>query len=522
MMNKTLFTTIALTALTTGIGAQQTQQGEAAYRYADATQLWHNIDLAAGLSVDSVSNRGLARFDLNHQSGDYARVQEGSQQNSLSFFTERYQTIGRYLYGYGRFEFDMGRTKNRAWSDVQRTYHSNPFIVGSNVKGSYDHQRFDFTAAVGTTPLIKGERTGDGLRLGAQLDYKVCDLSRLRDPRSRSQLLDYRLTPSATYTAGQHTIALSGYYNRRKEKIPNITTVQDDPNLMYYLMSGLEAAEGTTGGYKGFNREWVGHTFGAALAYNYKGEAFSTLTKLGISKGKEYVYETYKREPGQYNDWDYSLHSRNLLRQGRLLHRLDVETDYREGYADEYRQQLQIENDPQTGYTSYSYETLITFRKRYQTQQFHLKAHYRLNFTCQQAITGYVGLKADVSAIKDKHLLPESQLKLAATDGLLEGGKALLKNHRLWIDASAGYHHASRADLSLPDTSTDYAQQVLLPDTEYYRANYWKGNLSVTYQLPLTIKQSRTLWFVRAYGQYLKTNNILDSKSVGISFGIFN
>lgn len=522
MINKTLYTTITLLAVAVCSQAQQTQDGEAQYRYDDATQLWRNTNQAAGLSIDSAHNRGLARFDLQHQSGDYHRVQEGSQQNQLTFFTERYQRIGRYLYGYGRFQFDMGRTKNRAWSDVQRTYHANPFISGSSIKGSYDHQRFDFTAALGTIPLIKGSKTGEGLRLGARLDYKVSDLSRLRDPRSRSQLLDYRLTPSATYTAGSHTVGLSGYYGRRKEKIPNITTVQDDPNLTYYLMSGMEAADGTTGGYKGFNREWVHHTIGATLAYGYKGSAFSSLTTAGINRGEEYVYETYKREPGRYYDYDYSLHSQNRLQQQGLLHQLDLQADYRQGYADEYRQQLQIENDPQTGYTSYSYETLITFKKRYQVRRFDFNLHYRLNFTCQQAVTGYVGLRADISTVRDKHLLPESHLKLTATDWQLESGKALLKDQRLWIDASAGYHHASRADLSLADASTDYAQQVLLPDMEYYRANYWQGRIAVTCQLPLTIKQTRTLWFVRAYGQYLKTNNNLDGRTVGLSFGIFN
>ena len=55
-----------------------------------------------------------------------------------------------------------------------------------------------------------------GFTGGVRLDYQVGDLSRLRDPRSRSELLDYKLTPSLTYTSGQHTLGISGHYRRRK------------------------------------------------------------------------------------------------------------------------------------------------------------------------------------------------------------------------------------------------------------------------------------------------------------------
>ena len=108
------------------------------------------------------------------------------------------------------------------------------------------------TAAVGTTDF-------SGWRFGLQLNYQLGDLSRLRDPRSRSQLLDYRLTPAVSYTMGNHTLGLSGYYDRRKEKMGPLVTVQSDATLTYYLLSGMENATGTIGGYSSFNREWVNH-----------------------------------------------------------------------------------------------------------------------------------------------------------------------------------------------------------------------------------------------------------------------
>ena len=82
---------------------------ESSYRLADAASLWSTTTNAAGLTLDILVDRGVAMMEGSHESRDFHRVQEGNQDNSLRFFTERYQHLGRYLYGYGKFDFDMGR-----------------------------------------------------------------------------------------------------------------------------------------------------------------------------------------------------------------------------------------------------------------------------------------------------------------------------------------------------------------------------------------------------------------------------
>ena len=513
-MNK-LFLSIASIV---SIASLEAPAQESQYRYDDATQLWRLTDNAAGLALDADQNRGVAYFDLQHHEGDYHRVQEGGQKNQLEFFTERYQRINQLLVSYGSFRFDMDRTKERAWCDVMRPYNSNPFFSGSSIAGKYDTQQFDLTAAVGTIQLW-------GVTAGLRLDYKVGDLSRLRDPRSRSELLDYKLTPSFTYTSEPHTVGLSGHYNRRKEKIPGMTTVQQDPNLKYYLMSGLDQAVGTTGGYSGFSREWVDHRFGAALSYGYRKGSVNSLTSVSIERGAEDVWGQYKYEPGRYVSYRYTLDSRNRLHVGNTLHQLDVSADYQQAYADEYRQQLIQERDAEKGYTTYSYETLIEFKKRYQVKQLAASLHYRFNMlddsqAAGTAVNGYVGAKAALNQVENKHLLPTSTLEYTHIDLSAEGGKSLFGN-RLWVDAEAGYHIASKADLALSGTVSEYAAQVLQPDMQYYDANYWHAHLALTYQFPLTIKGNRAQWFVRLYGDHLSANHSLNASTVGTSIGIY-
>lgn len=512
---------IYLVSLVSLVSLEATAQ-EGSYRYEDATQLWRLTQNPAGFGFDNGSNRGYAEISAEHREGDYHRVQEGGQRNQLQFATERYQHINQLLVGYGRFQFDMDRTKDRAWCDVMRPYNSNPFFSGSSISGKYDTQDFDLTAAVSTIPIpVSGGSLDREFSLGLRLDYKVEDLSRLRDPRSRSELLDYKITPGIVYTMGKHTLGADAFYHRRKEKIPNLTTVQEEANITYYLMTGLEQATGTVGGYKGFNREWVNHEFGGELNYNYQADGLNSLNSVGIARGAENVYGTYKYEPGKYTSYIYKVASHNRIKARNLLHHIDLQMDFTEGYADEYRQQLIQERDAEKGYTSYHYETQIEFRKRYQVKVLDAGFHYRCDMISDETVNAYAGFRFSLQSVKNRHLLPQSDLNYDHFNFALEGGKAFF-NDRLWVDLTATYHLSKNAELSLADPTTDYAQQVLLPDMDYYGANYWQGHAEVKYLFPFKLKGNSSNWYVKAYGDYLRTNNHLDAKTVGLCIGLFN
>lgn len=524
------------------------------YRYDDATQLWRLTDNAAGLAVDSSRNRGYAQIGVEHWDGDYARVQEGRQTNQLRFETERYQKIGKHLYAYGRFDFDYGRTKHRAWCDVRTPYNAAPYFPGSAIEGSYDFQDFNFTAALSSTKI-------GAWSFGMRLDYNVGDLSRLRDPRSRSLLLDYKVTPGVTYSFGSNTLGLSANYHRRKEKIDGVRTIQSNANISYYTMSGMEHANGTVSGYASYKREWVDHRFGAELTYGYADPAYSLLAAASIDRGAENIYGQYMYEEGKYVDYNYAFRLYNRIKGEGMLHEVDVKLAYNQGYADEYRQKYEYESadDKQTKeytypvrqpdgtivyetktvtatsqHSSQYYTTLLVLKKRYQVKLFNTDIHYRLNFVeatgtgtstgtgaVKGAVKGYMGLRFFTNDAKNCYLLPSSDLHYGSCNIDLEGGLRTL-HQRLWIDAGLTLHFKSAADLNLADYTTDYAQGVLIPDMNYYNTNYWQGRMALTYSFPLKIKGKNTIWYVRAQGDYLHTNNSLNNKSVGLTLGMYN
>ena len=512
---------IILTAMTLAVlctKAQQPLVSIDSYQYADETQLWRLTGNAAGLSLDpekldSSANRGIAYFNAYHQEGDYHRVQEGGMNNHLEFYTERYQKIGRYLYGYGSFRFDMGRTKNRAWSDVLRSYNSNPYISGSSVFGKYDNQDFELNASLSSIRL--GHFT-----YGASLLYKVGDLSRLRDPRSRINLAEYRLTPAVTYTTGQHTLGLAAHYDRRKEKLPNLTTVQTDPNMVYYVMTGMENATGTIGGYNGYMREYVNHEFGVELNYGFKGESLQSVNALTFDAGNEYVYGIYKYQPGKYRNRLFGLSTRNRIHDGNVLHSADLSIKYEEGSADEYKEERITTTDATTGVSSITWNRLMTYKNRYQLKKFDMDVHYRLTFTDQQKSRGYVGAQYTLQNVSNKYLLYTSELKYATSLLQIEGGAPLFGSH-LWIEAKAGYNFSNKADLALFNPETDYAVNVLLPDMDYYDANSFRGHLQLTYQMPITIRGYTSNWFASLYGDYLKADHSLNRSTIGVTLGVY-
>lgn len=414
-----LFTGLMVTALC--IHAQDIElQTKEKYEYADATQLWRRTLNPAGLSLDTLTNRGISYFEFSHQQGTHYRVQDGDEQNKLLFTSERYQKIGKYLYGYGRFTFDMGRQFNRSWSDVLRSHHSNPYFSGSSIKGKYDFQNFDLSAALATLPI-------KNFTFGARLDYKVGDLSRLKDPRSRTNLADYQLTPAVTYTWNKHSLGLSGYYHRRKEKIPNITTVQTDPNLKYYTFTGMENADGTTGGYSGFEREFVNHEFGGELSYQYKNERIQTLTTLSYAKGNEDVWGDIKYSPGKYHTTTYNLLSMNRIKSGRTEHIIDISINYQTGKADEYRQEKIIEKDPVTGIESSYWNTLLTYDERYTVDLLNANLHYRLLWSNHHTgeATAYAG-RTRLFPIGRRSIQSSVFIAYSPTGNYLHGGRIFI------------------------------------------------------------------------------------------------
>ncbi len=496
--------------------AQGDMTSKGSYQYQDAQEVWRNTANAAGLGLDSLTNRGVTFLELSQWSSDHHLVQQGDKQNTLLFLSERYQHIGKYLVGFGRFEFNTGRDFNRAWCDMLRTEHSNPYTSGSAIPARYERQFIDLTAQLSTVRM--GPMT-----YGFRLDYKVGDYSRLKDPRSRVMMTRYRVAPAVTFTTGPHSLGAVAHYRHYKEKLTGLTTVQTDATLMYYQMTGLEHAIGTVGGYNAFSREFVNHELGVELDYSFRSQSFQSLNSFSFEHAREHIHEQYKAEPAAWRNQLWRFFSQNRIHASRMLHQLDLTLHYKPALGDEHRQQKMIELNPETGASTTYYTTLITYRNRYEVYEYLADVHYKLLWLQDKKTTAYAGLRLSYRHDEEQYNLPQSNWNTGGLDATLEGGAALFDKagKSLWIEAAAGYHLSTQSDLQLNDASGAYAASVLIPNNDYYGANCFNGQLELTWQMPVSFKSYHNIWYFKLGGSYHKTDSHTDGYRVAASAGIY-
>jgi len=481
-------------------------------------QLWMNTQNAAGLSLIPIENGGISVMSVGRTSGSFNRVQEGNAENRLSFSSERFDRIGESIYIYGKFDFNMNRQFERSWSDVLETYNSDPYIYGSSIKGKYDYQKFNLFAKIATKEIKK-------FTFGTQINYSVSDLSRLKDPRSRDCLADYSAIPSMTYRLNNtQIIGLNLKYRHRKEKTPSVMTVQTDPNLKYYTLTGMENADGKIGGYGSFKREFVNDIFGLGFDYNFKSKRFNSLNSVTFDTEDEKIWGTNKQSPGEYKEKVYAFSSYNTYKTKSLLHFLEISAKVSDGKANEFRQELVSVTDTATGLISQHWNTLFTYKGRYNVTTNNILAHYRIYSLKQESkYNSYLGTTIQYSSFKNKYNLPQSSLEVKNLCGGIEGGMKLLgiKSHTLWFESQVSYLHVLDAKMNLGNSTTDYAKQVLTPDLEYYNSSCFKANASLQYVFPLKFKSSNNTGYIKMCGENIWAKSSKEKRSVFLSIGLY-
>jgi hypothetical protein len=77
--------------------------------------------------------------------------------------------------------------------------------------------------------------------------------------------------------------------------MPNVTTVQTDPNLKYYDFKGLNYVDGKIGGYKGFQRQFISDIPGIAIQYNFLGVSSKLLSSIGVEYQEQQILGKKKK-----------------------------------------------------------------------------------------------------------------------------------------------------------------------------------------------------------------------------------
>ena len=517
-MRKTVILSILLAAGLTAAAQESRPSDFERQTLEDLFQPFAQTHNAAGMGLFQPSAGSRTELGLHREAGDFHLAQQGESNLGFRFSTLRYDSFSDKLFMKGSFHYDLDREKDRKWSDVMDPWFSIPYIYGSSVAKDYSKHNCGLTFDLYTAPLW------DKVSFGVRTQYRVADISGLRDPRPRTGFLDWQVVPSVLLTFGSHHIGLDAGYGHAKEKLSNLTTIQSYPNLYYYKMSGLDRIDGAISAYSGFKRQFVGGRFLGDLSYSYAEGAVSLLVSGGMEYGKLDAFADKKQSPGSYNNFKYNGLFDMTLRGATLLHHWHLEGTLTDGGADEYLQELTSDKDPETGATTETWVTLYTYKNRYMLRQAEASLHYRLYGGFSG--TDYrwsAGIRGGYAGFGKHCYLPESRFDASGWSGSVEGSARLLERggHKVRLEAVAGGYLHRDTTLSLQEDNL-YTQEVLVPDSVYYGKDYLDASASLTWQFPLNLgKGGWANGYVRLDGGLRKASGEGSLSRISLAVGLF-
>lgn len=467
---------------------------------------------AAGMGLSQPSAGSNTALRLYDEAGDYHLTQRGSEEFGFNFSTVRYDSFSSKLFMRGSFYYNLSREKNRPWSDVIDPWFSIPYIYASAVAKDYASHNCGLSFDLYTAPLA------NWISVGVRTKYKVADISGLLDPRPRTGYLDWQAVPSALVTLGAHHIGLDFGYGYSKERLNNLTTIQTDPRIVYYKMTGLEHLDGAVLAYKGFKRQFEGGRFLGDLSYNYAAGPLSVLVSGGAEFSELKAIGDKMQITGTYNYWEYNGLIDATYRARGLVHNLRVEGRYKDAGADEYIQELVATKNPETGVTTQTWETLYIYGNRYMLGTWNVDASYRLYGNIWSA-----GLAGSMEGFRKNYYLPSSHFISSALNLSLNGSVQLfkVKEHKMELSLSGGFRKSLGTDMELSEDNV-YVQEVLVPDRAYYDKDVILASGSLVWIFPLNLGKaglaSAYLRFDGGYKQALQGGRLYRAE---VTVGLF-
>ncbi len=497
------------------------------------TNNWLNSNNAAGLSFIEFHTHGNSELGYMKEGGDLHRSQEGNSNKGMRFYSERYDKINKNWISWGSFEFKMNTENNRTWSNTFNTYNNSPYLFGDSVPGRYDSQTFNLHAKI-------CRKIHNKLSLGLAIDYFAGDMSRLRDARTRTFIANYAIAPALAYKINESNIGgFTAGFRFEKEKMPSVTTVQSDPEINYYFFLGNENVNAIKNAYLGFDRQYVNRELFTDFQYNYKKEKIDWITSIGLANRKQEVLGSERESPGEFIMDKIGINSKLNLFLNRYLMILDFKSNLQIGSANEFLQELIVTNDTIKHDVSKKWETLYVYKNRFSTKSYYADLNLNLRNLLNNGIdySWSAGFDGQYYGFSNIYQLPYSAFEnQRARVGLNGSLRVFNKNkHRVTIQAAGGYSFSMSDNLKLNSIATTVpglssttfekasykiANEVLIPDMQFYKENVLDLRTNVRYSFPLKVKKNVLTGQLKAYFGTQQGSSIGSWTSAGVSVGI--
>jgi len=353
-------------------------------------------------------------------------------------------------------------------------------------------------------------------------------------------LANYAAYPSVVYQLSTNqTIGLIAGVRFEKEKMPSITTVQASPKIDYYFFLGNENSYSLLDGYTGFDRQYVNLDYSANLQYLVKNEAINWFNEIGFSTKKQEVLGSERESPGLYTSLKFNALSKLNFKLDNKIFHVALGGFYNSGRADEYLQERVEVRDTTNGSVSWQWNTLYAYKGRYTTDSY--RADFKVNIrNILNNGTDYswsAGVDGQFYGFSNVYQLPysafENQRARFGVNGSL--GVFNKNQHRVTLQAAGGYAFSVYDNLELNSIATTVpgigsttfekatyklANQILLPDMNFYKENVIDFRADARYSFPIKVKKNLLTGQVKAYVGVQQGSTLGSLTSAGVSVGI--
>lgn len=532
-MNKIIIYTVLISSFIFSTANGQTISNEIKHEIHELNNLWLNANNAAGLGFTMFESYGLSHIGYQQSNGNLRRAQQGDSNGGLIFGSQRYNKIGNNWYTWGQFSFQTDREKNKSWSNVFNSYNDSPYIFGDSVKATYDKQLFDLKAKI-------AKRVNEQWAFGISLNYNAGDMSRIRDPRTRTFMANYSAQPSAVIAlSNAHQIGLNLGLGFEKEKMPSVITIQTDPKIDYYFFLGNENAFAVLDGYKGFSRQYTSFNYNAGLQHVFKNKNTETYNAFSYLNRKQEVLGSERESPGDFKSQQFGFESRFKNVSGRYMFNYQLLGNYKAGVANEYLQERVEIRNPTTGVTSREWKTLFVYQNRYTTDSYdvNFRTDIKRLSSDKSEYLWKTGIELAFNGFANKYHLPYSSFESNIGSIGAYGAIRLFEKskHSIVLNAKTSYSTSLHNNIelnniamtarSIYDTNFEkatkrVASEITLFDANMLSKNLFSYDVAIQYNFPIQLKANAITGSLKAFYKDTNASSWANRQHMGVTFSI--
>lgn len=513
--------------------------------------LWLETANDASISMPGMVGDRLAEINYSYSDGDFKGVMEAKSNHIFGFRSLGFVPLKK-INLWGKFEYSHDKMSGKAYSDLYlpysklytpnsylsnsfskyypkfddlgRLYAGNPYQVGSPTKSNYTAQNFDFQVKAASVRLF------DFLTAGLGFNYKINDISRLQDPRSRVITADMSVNPSFIFQlARKHQLGVNFSYEYAKEKINGYVSKANQASEYYLIVQeGLGVFKKSVS--SGFNRRYFNNILGGAIQYAYgmselnNCSAPSSKSNISILVEEDFralktnIEDDFRSVPGDYSKFYSKTSFKTQIKHGAAIEKIGLKYYYINSTAQKCFQKIVSTTDPITGVTSSKFETLFSTKSYLENDMIASLSyyHYKLKNTANNGLNQYkwyIGANLSFDNSSSKYIYHEPNSSISYNNLLLNldfGIKAVERNrHELSLNAALGYMQNLNGDYYISTGLEDktISEAVCIPDFEYFTTDCLSVAIGAKYIFPIKKQLFYINWNASFY-QSIDANGI--------------